>query len=364
MTYHFDGFDFKHSGGVQAYDYYLNDNGDGFDSNTNIRSFTLLDVVPGGTPLTVFPEVLANYVEDDWWTAHDFSLQSTSDSAFQWTGGIFYHFQATTISRTRFPIRCSRSLRTRSASSPLPASAVRTAAPGAAASQPGSITSATSSTSSMSRPFRPTARRSYKLNDEFKITADLRYTSDQEERHRRTRAYVSFLAAQQTAINPATGAACPAGAAPGTCFPTYALAGVNTPAVDVTDSRDLLERHADGRRRGHGQPHQPRAAAGMTLARGVRSAAVIEANAATPTGSSASTPAPSPAASTWTGSRPRTSSPTSATAVATSRRRSTPARWWPTRLRTSEWPERLRDRLQADLRPRAADRHRRILLRL
>ena len=47
--------------------------------------------------------------------------------------------------------------------------------------------------------------------------------------------YVSFLAAQQTSINPATGAACPAGAAPGTCFPTYALAGVNTPAVDVTD---------------------------------------------------------------------------------------------------------------------------------
>ena len=92
VTYHFDGFDFKYTGGIQGYDYYLNDPGDGEAENTDVKSFTLLDVA-GGTPLTINPLFQANYVEDDYWTDHDFTLQSTTDGPLQWTGGLFYYFQ-------------------------------------------------------------------------------------------------------------------------------------------------------------------------------------------------------------------------------------------------------------------------------
>ena len=32
-------------------------------------------------------------MEDDWWTAHDLTFQSTSDGPLQWTAGAFYYFQ-------------------------------------------------------------------------------------------------------------------------------------------------------------------------------------------------------------------------------------------------------------------------------
>ena len=59
---------------------------------SQILEFTLA-AIPGVTPLTINPLVNSNYVEDDWWTAHDLSFQSTTDSPLQWTVGGFFFYQ-------------------------------------------------------------------------------------------------------------------------------------------------------------------------------------------------------------------------------------------------------------------------------
>jgi iron complex outermembrane receptor protein len=125
-TYHAPTFDVKYNAGVQGYDYYLDDPGDGpEESANNVKSFTLpgnealvglntafaggafpgcADCAIGGGPLpaatplaigdlVVNPQIQANYVEDDWWTAHDLTFQSTNASPFQWTVGGFGYFQ-------------------------------------------------------------------------------------------------------------------------------------------------------------------------------------------------------------------------------------------------------------------------------
>jgi iron complex outermembrane receptor protein len=126
MTYHAPGFDIKYNAGVQGYNYYLDDPGDGpEESANNVKQFSLPGntdlgifnvafgggafpgcaacglggtALPAATPLTVGPlvinpQVRANYVEDDWWTAHDLTIQSTNDAPFQWTVGGFGYFQ-------------------------------------------------------------------------------------------------------------------------------------------------------------------------------------------------------------------------------------------------------------------------------
>ncbi len=127
-TYHASGFDVKYNGGIQGYNYDLNYNG----TDTGIRSFTLpgsgTGIQPflvnvfnhafgggpfpgcaacgfGGTPLAaagalpaagnlvINPLVHSNYIEDDWWTAHDLTFESTTDSPLQWTAGAFFYYQ-------------------------------------------------------------------------------------------------------------------------------------------------------------------------------------------------------------------------------------------------------------------------------
>jgi iron complex outermembrane receptor protein len=68
-SYHASNFDIKYTGGFQGYNYYLNDPGDGPGENSDVASFTLPTAIPGVKPLTIFPQVQANYVEDDFWTA-------------------------------------------------------------------------------------------------------------------------------------------------------------------------------------------------------------------------------------------------------------------------------------------------------
>jgi len=92
-TYHASSFDIKYNGGVQGYNYYLDDPGDGPDQNSDVKSYTLPVAIAGVTPLTIFPQIQANYVEDDWWTAHDLTFESTTDSPFQWTVGGFFFYQ-------------------------------------------------------------------------------------------------------------------------------------------------------------------------------------------------------------------------------------------------------------------------------
>ncbi len=119
-TYHAPGFDIKYNGGIQGYNYDLNYNG----TDTGVKSFVLpgnaangtvglsnLIAFPGcaacgigGAPvaastpiaqgtLTINPLVHSNYIEDDWWTAHDLTFESTTDSPLQWAAGGFFYYQ-------------------------------------------------------------------------------------------------------------------------------------------------------------------------------------------------------------------------------------------------------------------------------
>ncbi|HEX5263210.1 MAG TPA: hypothetical protein VFW13_06775, partial [Phenylobacterium sp.] len=87
-TYHAKTFDIKYTGGIQGYDYGLDDT-DGAD--TGVKSYTLASLA--ASPLTIFPKITGHYEEDDWWTAHDITFESTTDDPLQWTAGAFFYYQ-------------------------------------------------------------------------------------------------------------------------------------------------------------------------------------------------------------------------------------------------------------------------------
>ena len=254
FTLHFDGFDFKYVGGVQGYNYYLNDPGDGEAENTNVKSFTLAAsplaaLIPGGVnPLVINPLIQANYVEDDYWTDHDFTLQSTGDGPLQWTGGLFYYFQhynqpyqVTAVQQPQF-------------AAPVCLGAIL----GLGATSCGATTGLSALGLPLAAPdpnrqvayfqyqfnvqtISPYGQVSYKFNDQLKITGDLRWTQDKKTGTENTR-YLSLQALLSNPTALATGA-CTAGAAvPGgaatniACEPLYMVAGVNTPVADVTQA--------------------------------------------------------------------------------------------------------------------------------
>ena len=125
MTYHLPNADIKYTGGVQGYDYTLN-----FDDDTNVTSFVLpgsaggiqageVDAVapliaaaehlppaaipaveagilaglPAPSVLPINPLVHVNFIENDWWTSHELSIQSTDQSPLQYIAGVWYYYQ-------------------------------------------------------------------------------------------------------------------------------------------------------------------------------------------------------------------------------------------------------------------------------
>jgi iron complex outermembrane receptor protein len=214
-TYHADGFDIKYTGGIQGYDYYLNDPGDGSGENTNVESFTLA-AVPGVTPLTIFPKIQASYTEDDWWTAHDLTFQSTNDSPLQWQGGAFFYFQ-----HYNQPYQVSDSLQPQLAN-PICLAASLCGVPGGAAPANPSHTIGYFDYKFNVESIAGYGQVSYKLNDQFKVTGDLRYSWDDKWGVENTR-YIDFNT---------TDLMTPVAAAGG--LPAYLVAGQNTPSVDIT----------------------------------------------------------------------------------------------------------------------------------
>ena len=227
-TYHADGFDIKYTGGVQGYNYYLTDPGDGPAEDNNVKSFTLpfLNIGLGTSPLVINPLVTANYVEDDWWTAHDLTFQSTTDSAFQWTAGAFFYYQHYNqpydVADTAQPQLTD------------PACAV----PGTCGVAPGAAT-----------PTNPNnyigyfdykfnvesvagyGEASYKFNDQWKITGDLRYNYDDKWGVENSR-YLDFNAGDlETPTGTYLPGVLPAGLA---ALPAYELLGSSTPSLDIT----------------------------------------------------------------------------------------------------------------------------------
>jgi iron complex outermembrane recepter protein len=212
-TWHFNGFDVKYNGGAQGYDYHLNYNG----LDTDVSSFTLLDVT-GGTPLTINPLINSNYEEDDWWTTHDITFQSTNDSPLQWTAGAFYYYQ-----HYNQPYEVSDPLQ------PQLAQPFQSVGGPAAAPNPNhdllyldydfTVESAAGY-----------AQTSYKFNDQFKITGDIRYNFDDKYGTEAAR-YIYYGSNVLSAQVPV---------APGVSLPLSELLGANTPSLDITGSQTCL----------------------------------------------------------------------------------------------------------------------------
>ncbi|HEX4198996.1 MAG TPA: TonB-dependent receptor [Caulobacteraceae bacterium] len=110
LTYHFPNADLKYTGGVQGYNYTLNY----ADVDSDVLSYTLpgsafgaqatalaglgplapaFAGLPAPSTLTINPTDNINFVENDWWTSHEISLQSTDASPFQYIVGAQYYFQ-------------------------------------------------------------------------------------------------------------------------------------------------------------------------------------------------------------------------------------------------------------------------------
>ncbi len=216
-TYHATNFDIKYNGGFQGYNYYLDDPSDGPSQDNNVKSFTLPSL-PGVTPLTIFPQIQANYVEDDFWTAHDLTFQSTTDSPFQWTAGGFFFYQQYNQPYTVFDANQPQ------LTNPIPLAAgvpCGTGGLGGCAANPNNYLLYLDYNFTVESE-GGYGQASYKFNDKWKISGNIRYNNDNKFGTETSR-YVGFNAGiLETPIAAAGG------------LPLYLLAGANTPSIDLT----------------------------------------------------------------------------------------------------------------------------------
>ena len=234
-TYHAPGFDVKYTGGVQGYNYHLS-----YGPDTNVKSFTMpfVDVPgvtpPGATALTIYPLIEQTYEEDDYWTAHDLTFQSTTDSPFQWTAGAFAYYQ-----HYNQPYQVSDPLQPQLAQ-PLNDT-------GTALAAPNPLHQIFYYDYNFNvQSYAGYAQVSYKLNDQFKVTDNIRYSYDDKYGSEASR-YIDF---NNAVIDG---------------YSTYF--GSDTPALDITPIETCLSGN---------QNHCNTAANG--LGRGVTSMGVIGPN--------------------------------------------------------------------------------------
>ena len=179
-TYHAPGFDVKYTGGVQGYDYHL-----AYGPSTNVKSFTMpFEDIPGVTPagataLTIYPQIQQTYEEDDYWTAHDLTFQSTTDSPLQWTAGAFGYYQ-----HYNQPYQVS------DPSQPQLANPLNATATGLAAPNPLHQIFYYDYNFNV-QSYGGYGQVSYKLDDQFKITGDIRYSYDDKYGSEASR-YIDF----------------------------------------------------------------------------------------------------------------------------------------------------------------------------
>jgi len=216
-TYHASTFDIKYTGGVQGYNYYLNDPGDGPGENSDVASYTLpfVAAIPGASALTIFPQVQANYVEDDIWTAHDLTFQSTTDSPFQWTFGGFFFYQHYNQPYTVFD-----------------PNQPQLAHPAGAAANPNNYILYLDYNFNV-QSMAGYGAASYKFNDQWKISGNLRYNYD-DKWGTETARYLFFgsslLETPSIAFVPGLAGTPLAG------LPAYMTLGNLTPSLDITNS--------------------------------------------------------------------------------------------------------------------------------
>jgi iron complex outermembrane receptor protein len=239
LNYHFPGADLKYIGGYQQYDYNLNYS----TPDSAVSSYTLPgSTVPcgavvaafAGTPLsglncpTAFPlagqgalpaasQLVINplvdlhYQENDRWFSHELNLQSTNDSPFQWQIGGFYYFQ-----------HYSNPISTSAPDQPQ-MSQPYLVPPLASPLAPGGVLAAANPTNTIFfNDYKLSvesegvyAQGSYKINDDLKITGNIRYSNDEKSGIE----YDRDVAFNNTIIEELS-----------------PLLGANTPSVDVTTS--------------------------------------------------------------------------------------------------------------------------------
>jgi iron complex outermembrane receptor protein len=253
MTYHFPNADLRYIGGFQGYDYTLNLP----DIDTNVRSYTLpgsfeqaqivgaleaagvpaigFTGLPAPSTLTIHPDAQVNFVENDWWTSHEISLQSTDAGRFQYTIGAMYYYQqysqpnyeniiGNAQANLFHPVGISQAFGTAlinaTANPPgiipfLLPSYMLNPANLAAANPTGNFFSQTYSLEN--RSVDGYAQVSYKVTDDIKITGNIRVSNDEKSGYEALR-YIAF-----------------GGGTLGSLYnfliPLY---GANTPAIDVT----------------------------------------------------------------------------------------------------------------------------------
>ena len=211
LTYHFDNFDVKYIGAFSRYNYFYTNDTD----QTSITSYQIplsptaapvtaiggvgfncfqLQAVGACAPLTVFPNTVNTYNEDEEFYSHEINIASTWDSPLQYIAGLYYYHE-----KFQYPIDVFAPEQSQ-LGTPLNASTGT-----AAAANPSRSILHNNTFSSVSSK-AAFIQLDYKFFEHFKLTGGLRYTSDEKkaiEEQRVVCFVVCTLAASAGGIDPA-----------------------------------------------------------------------------------------------------------------------------------------------------------------
>jgi iron complex outermembrane recepter protein len=186
-THHFDGWDLKYIGGYSQYHYNLHTayfNND----NSPVTSFQV-PVAPGGTcatlgpptcsPLTVHPQQIFQYEAHPDWSSHEFDFSSTTEGPVQWIGGVYRYDEIDNNPET------FQEPNQPQIAAPVPAAAGLQAPPNPSLNYLLlDYQDHISSTAAFGQV-------DWKLNDQLKLTAGVRYTYDEKHGQEEAR-YIAF----------------------------------------------------------------------------------------------------------------------------------------------------------------------------
>ncbi len=190
LAYHFNDFDVKYIGAFNRYNYFYTNDTD----QTSITSYQIplnpsaapvttiatpagpvgvncfqLQAAGACSPLTVFPNTINTYNEDEEFYSHEFNIASTWDKPIQYIAGLYYYHE-----KFQYPIDVFQPEQTQ-LSTPLNAT---TALPAPANSRRLLLHNNTFSSISSKAAF---IQLDYKFFEHFKLTGGLRYTSDEKK---------------------------------------------------------------------------------------------------------------------------------------------------------------------------------------
>ncbi len=192
FTHHFDGFDVKYIGGYSQYHYNLHTayfNND----NSPVTSYQI-PTAPGGVcaslgpncgPLTVNPTQIFQYEAHPDWSSHEIDFSSTNDSALQWIGG-FYRYDEFDNNPETFQEPNQPQI-----GAPLQVIPLLTAGAQVAAPANPSLNYLLLDYQDHIASTAAFGQLDWKLTDQFKLTAGLRYTYDEKHGQEEAR-YIVF----------------------------------------------------------------------------------------------------------------------------------------------------------------------------